>query len=85
MKNNRERHNAIFGQIKIAASKRWNFHNENRKIKDSDLRPYLVITKEKSALTVDVAVAFENGPKTLGSDRETNSVIDQTQPPRYRK
>lgn len=56
-----ERHNAIVGRIKVAAEKKFRVIAENRTvIEGCMIRPDLLLVQQRTALILDVTVAFEN-------------------------
>ncbi|KFM61369.1 Retrovirus-related Pol polyprotein from type-1 retrotransposable element R2, partial [Stegodyphus mimosarum] len=55
-----QRHNTIVERIKKAASGKWNIAAENQQVTDLNLRPDMLLTRERSAIFVDVTVAFDN-------------------------
>ena len=65
-----ERHNSIVDRVKVASSKRWKVLRENQTVAGSSLKPDLVLVNENSAIILDVAVTFENGPEAFSNIRK---------------
>lgn len=54
-------HNKIVARIKEAVSRKWKVISENQFIRNTDLKPDLVLIKGKELLVIDVTCPFDNG------------------------
>ncbi|XP_035205576.1 uncharacterized protein LOC118180617 [Stegodyphus dumicola] len=64
------RHNAVMDRVHKAAGSRWNLLSANQVFPGTNLRPDLVLCKDRSAIVIDVTISFENRLSAFSSARE---------------